>query len=191
MVRSSRTNLTTSARYRGQRAGVAGQEPAAVGPSAVNGDPMADQFRRFSAGARCHGQRVPAPCEGDVADDYYLFQLADATDPRLLVSGREAGEKSIPAEWRSAWIQKHDIVGHQAEQADKVASVDCIKPSLRTSRMACSSDPICNLHCQKLDHATITAPISIDRRLSTHQRHSRSRNLRFNADLRGGHFPKI
>jgi hypothetical protein len=47
----------------------------------------------------------------------------------LLVGGREAGGKSIPAERRSARIQKHDIVRHQTEQAVKIAGVDGINPN--------------------------------------------------------------
>ena len=43
MARSSETILTTSACYRGQRVGVAGQKPAAVGLFAVYGDPMTGQ----------------------------------------------------------------------------------------------------------------------------------------------------
>jgi hypothetical protein len=39
-------------------------------------------------------------------------------DPSVLVGGREAGGKSIPADRRLARIEKHDIVRHQAEQAD-------------------------------------------------------------------------
>ncbi len=54
MARSSETILTTSACYRGQRVGVAGQKPAAVGLFAVYGDPMTGQLRCFSAGARCY-----------------------------------------------------------------------------------------------------------------------------------------
>src|SRR5262249_48312928 len=49
-------------------------------------------------------------------------------DPSLLVGGREAGGKSIPAERCLARIEKHDIVRHQAEQADNIASVDGIDP---------------------------------------------------------------
>src|ERR1700726_4812824 len=50
-------------------------------------------------------------------------------DPRLLVGGRETDGKSISAERRLARIQKHDIVRHQGEQADKIAAIDCINPS--------------------------------------------------------------
>src|SRR5713226_4201124 len=50
-------------------------------------------------------------------------------DPRLLVGGREPDGESISAERRLARIQKHDIVRHQGEQADKIAGVDCINPS--------------------------------------------------------------
>src|SRR6202158_2383845 len=54
MARLSETILTTSACYRGQRVGVAGQKPAAVRLFAVYGDPMTGQLRCFSAGARCY-----------------------------------------------------------------------------------------------------------------------------------------
>ena len=67
--------------------GIAGEEPAAVGLFAVDRDPMPGELRRFPAGARRHGQRVPAPRVSDFADDHDLFQLADAMDPRLLVGG--------------------------------------------------------------------------------------------------------
>jgi hypothetical protein len=49
-------------------------------------------------------------------------------DPSLLVGGWEHGGKPIPAERRSARIEKHDIVRHQGEQADKIAGVDGIDP---------------------------------------------------------------
>src|SRR3989442_15251589 len=74
---------------RGQRVGIAGQEPAAVGLFAVYRDSMTGELRRFTAGARGHGQRVPAPRVGDFAGDCDLFQLAAATDLNLLVGGRE------------------------------------------------------------------------------------------------------
>src|SRR3982074_2397504 len=54
MARSSETILTTSACYRGQRVGVAGQKPAAGGLFAVYGDPMTGQLLCFSADARCY-----------------------------------------------------------------------------------------------------------------------------------------
>jgi hypothetical protein len=44
------------------------------------------------------------------------------------VGGREAGGKSIPADRCLARIEKHDIVRHQAEQADKIACVDGLDP---------------------------------------------------------------
>ena len=55
--------------------------------------------------------------------------LAAATDPSLLVCGREDGGKSITAERHLARIEKHHIVRHQGEQADEIASVDGINPS--------------------------------------------------------------
>jgi len=50
-------------------------------------------------------------------------------DQRFLVGSQEAGGKAIPAKRRSALIEKHNIVRHQAEQADKIAGVDGINPS--------------------------------------------------------------
>ena len=108
--------------------GITGQEPATVGLFTVYRDSMTGELRRFPAGARSHLQRVPAPRVGDSADDHDLFQLADATDPKLFVSGREVGRKSIPAERRLARIEKHGIIRHQGEQADKIAGVDGIDP---------------------------------------------------------------
>src|SRR5437764_7669241 len=46
----------------------------------------------------------------------------------MLVGGQEARRKSIPAERHLARIEKHDIVRHQAEQADKIACVDGSDP---------------------------------------------------------------
>ena len=54
MARSSETILTTLASYRGQRVGVAGEKPTAVGLFAVYSDPMTGQLRWFSAGARSY-----------------------------------------------------------------------------------------------------------------------------------------
>jgi hypothetical protein len=51
---SGQSAAAHSARHRGQRVGVAGQKPAAVGLFAVYGDPMTGQLRCFSAGARCY-----------------------------------------------------------------------------------------------------------------------------------------
>ena len=98
--------------------GIAGQEPAAVGLFAVYRDSMTGELRRFPACARGHRQCVPAPRVSDFADDDDLFQFAAATDPNLLVRGREGGGESIPAERRLARIEEHDIVRHQCEQAD-------------------------------------------------------------------------
>ena len=47
--------LTTSLLHRGQRVGIAGQEPAAVALFAVYRDTMTGELHRFSAGARDHG----------------------------------------------------------------------------------------------------------------------------------------
>jgi hypothetical protein len=87
---------------------------------------MTGESHRFSAGPWDHGQRVPGSRVGDVADDHDLFQLADALDPRLLMGGREAGRKSVPAGRRSARTEKHDIVRRQREQADQIAGIDGI-----------------------------------------------------------------
>jgi hypothetical protein len=89
---------------------------------------MPGEARRLPTGAPGHGQRVSAPRVSDFADNHDLFQLAAATDPRLLVGGRKGGGKSIPAERRLARIEKHSIVRHQGEQADKIAGVDGIDP---------------------------------------------------------------
>src|SRR5207248_10388912 len=109
---------------------------------------------------------VPAQGVGDFADDHDLFQLADATDPRLLVGGREADGESISAERRLARIQKRDIVRYQGEQADKIAGVDCINPS----RVHLTNSSFIRSHLQpprpkQFDHATIRASVSIDRHL--------------------------
>ena len=92
--------------------GITGQEPATVGLFTVYRDSMTRELRRFPAGARGYRQRIPAPRVRDFADDYDLFQLAAATDPNLLVGGREVGGESIPAERRLAWIEEHDTVRH-------------------------------------------------------------------------------
>lgn len=89
---------------------------------------MTSELRRFAAGVLGHRQRVPATRVGDFADYYDLFQLADAADPNLLVGGREVGGKFLPRERRLARVEKHDIVRHQGEQADKIASIDGIDP---------------------------------------------------------------
>jgi len=115
--------------HRGQRVGVAGQKPAAVWLLAVDGEPITGQLCGFTASARYHRQRVPAAGVSDFADDYHLFQLAHATDSGVLVSSREADRECIPADWRAARIQKHDIIRHQFEQSGKIASVDGVYPS--------------------------------------------------------------
>jgi hypothetical protein len=45
-----------------------------------------------------------------------------------LEGAREDGGKPTFADRRSAWIQKHDIVRHQAEQAGEIACVHRINP---------------------------------------------------------------
>jgi hypothetical protein len=56
------------------------------------------------------------------------LQLAAAVDLSLLVGGREAGRKCIPAERRFARTKKHDIVRHRAKQDDEISRVDGIDP---------------------------------------------------------------
>jgi len=114
--------------HRRQGVGIAGQEPTSVWLSAVYRDAMSGKMRRFPADVLRHGQRVPAPRVSDFADNYDLFQFADATNPRLLVGGQKRGRKSIPPEWRLARIEKHDIVRHECEQADKIAGINGLNP---------------------------------------------------------------
>lgn len=108
--------------------GIAGQEPAAVGLFAVYRDSMTGELRRFPACARGHRQCVPAPRVSDFADDYDFLQLAAATNPKLMMRGREVGGKSIPAERSLARAEEHDVVRHPREQADQVAGVDGTDP---------------------------------------------------------------
>jgi len=112
----------------GQGVGVAGQEPAAVGLSAVDREAMPGELLFFPAGARGHGERVPAPRVGEFADDHDLDQLAAAIDPPLLVGRREGGGKYVPAERFVTRIEKNDIVRHQGEQTGKIAGIDGIDP---------------------------------------------------------------
>jgi hypothetical protein len=90
---------------------------------------------------RCPASSVASPPARGVSD-------SESMDPRLLVGGREADGKSISAERRLARIQKHDIVCHQGEQADKIAAMTASIQVACTSRIARSSDSISNLHCQ-------------------------------------------
>src|SRR5947209_11767717 len=113
---------------RRHRMSIAGQEPAAVGLLAVYRDSMTGELRRFTACALGHGQRVAAPRVRDLADDYDLFQLAAATNPNLLVRGREVGGESLLAKRRLAGTEEHDIVRHQREQADQIARIDGTHP---------------------------------------------------------------
>jgi len=55
LVRPSTPLLRSQLLNRGQRVGIAGQEPAAVGLFAVYRDSMAGELRLFPAGARHHG----------------------------------------------------------------------------------------------------------------------------------------
>ena len=89
--------------------GITGQEPATVGLFTVYRDSMTRELRRFPAGARGYRQRIPAPRVRDFADDCDLFQLAAATDPNLLVGGREVVGESIPAERRLARTEDHEV----------------------------------------------------------------------------------
>ena len=61
-----------------------------VGLFAVDTNPMAGQLRCCSADSRFHGQRVAAPCVGDLTKDGDLFDLAHAMNPRALVTDQEA-----------------------------------------------------------------------------------------------------
>jgi hypothetical protein len=108
--------------------GITGQEPVAVGLFAVDGEPMACQLRCFSVGSRFHGQRVPAPCVGDLTEDGDLLNLAHALNPGALVTDHETVGEFTPANRLFAWIQKHDIVRHQGEQPRKIARIDRINP---------------------------------------------------------------
>ena len=93
--------------------GITGQQPWAVGPFAVDSDPMAGQLRCFSAVSRFHGQRIPAQSVGDLTEDGNLLNLAHAMNPRALVTDQEAVGEFTLTKWLSPWIQKHDIVRHQ------------------------------------------------------------------------------
>lgn len=120
--------LETSLLYTRQRVGIAGEEPTTVGLFSVYRHTMPCEVRRFPAGARSCGQRVPAPRISDVADNHDLLQLAHAMDQDALVGARKAGGKSISAERRFARVKEYGIVRHQPEQADKIARVDGIDP---------------------------------------------------------------
>ena len=91
-------------------------------------DSITGERPRFPAGARGHRQGVTASRVGDFADDHDLFQFADALDSNLLVSGQKVSIKLISPERRLARIEEHDIVSHQAKQADQIAGVDGIDP---------------------------------------------------------------
>src|SRR4051794_9727250 len=84
--------------HRRQHIRIAGQEPAAVGLFAVDRGTITGESTLLSAGERGHGYRVPAPRIGNLADDHDLLQLANAADPKPLVSGRELGGEPIRAE---------------------------------------------------------------------------------------------
>lgn len=128
-LRAKCSKTTGSSFNRGQRVSIAGQEPTAGRLLTVYRDSMTGELRRFPAGARGHRQRVPAPRVGNFADDHDLFQLAAATDPNLLVGGREVGGRPIAAERRLARIKEYDIVRHQGEQTDQIAGIDGIDPN--------------------------------------------------------------
>ena len=63
----------TSLLHRRQSVDIAGQEPTAIGLSAVYSDTMSGELRRFPAGALGHGQRVAAARVSDFADDHDVF----------------------------------------------------------------------------------------------------------------------
>src|SRR5215471_1627017 len=92
--------LWPSLLHGGQSVDIAGQKPATVALLAIYGQTMPGELCRFPACARGHGQCVPAPRVGDLADNNDLFQLAGATDQHLFVGGHEVGRKSLPVERR-------------------------------------------------------------------------------------------
>ena len=112
----------------GQSVDIAGQKPATVALLAIYRQTMPGELCRFPPCARGHGQRVPAPRVGDLADNNDLFQLAGATDPHLLVGGHEVGRKYLLAEWRLAGAEKNDILRDQCEQTSQVTGIDGINP---------------------------------------------------------------
>src|SRR3569623_3129944 len=108
--------------------GIASQEPAAVGLFAVYRESITGELRRFTACMRDHQQCVPAPRVSDFADDDDFFQIAAATNPKLLMRGREVGGKSIAAERRLAGAEYLNVVRHPREQADQVTGMDGLDP---------------------------------------------------------------
>src|SRR5262249_26365281 len=81
-----------------QSVDIAGQKPATVALLAIYRHAMPGELCRLPACARGHGQCVPAPRVGDLADNNDLFQLAGATDAHLLMGGHEVRRKSLPAD---------------------------------------------------------------------------------------------
>lgn len=98
---------TISLLHSGQCVSITSQKPATSGMCAVNRDAMPGELRFFHAGAGGYVERVPAPRVCDFTRYYDLFQLTDATDPNLLVRGREVGGKSIPAQRRLALTREN------------------------------------------------------------------------------------
>src|SRR5215468_12426174 len=101
---------TISLLHRGQSVDIARQKPAAVALLAIYRHAMPGELCRLPTCARGHGQCVPTPRIGDLADNNDLFQLAGATNPHLLVSGHDVGRKSLPTERRLAGGDKNDIL---------------------------------------------------------------------------------
>ena len=83
--------------HRGQHIRIAGQEPAAVGLFAVDREAITSESALFPADERGHGERVPAPRVGNLADDHDLFQLADAADPNLFDGRPRSWRRTHPA----------------------------------------------------------------------------------------------
>src|SRR5262249_38689171 len=92
---------------RGQHIRITGQEPAAVGLFAVDRHTITSEPSLLSAGAWGHGERVPAPRVGNLADDHDLRQLANAANSKLLVSGGELGREPISTDAVLARIEEH------------------------------------------------------------------------------------
>lgn len=105
---------------------VAADSPAATLPQRVRQGILAQLVQVREARMGGESLKPANTLTGAVFLD--VFQLADAIDPSLLVGGRKAGGKSIPAERCLARIEKHGIVRHPAEQAHKIACVDGTDP---------------------------------------------------------------
>src|SRR6185437_7330784 len=111
-----------------QGVGIASEQPSTFPLFAVHREAIPGQLRRFPGAARRHVQHVAAPRVRDFTDHDDLFQLADATDAKLLVSGRKVCRESAAADRCLARSEKHGVVRHQAEQAGEIAGVDGVDP---------------------------------------------------------------